>query len=117
MNGSNNVVLYKWAEVILGISVIVSFIIPHTSTLLLLVTPLLCLFLYIKKKSKSILLFSFIPVLAIIVSLLLNVSGEAGFKAVLSSALLSRVSYSAWLKAQIWPAPRRINDKRADVIY
>lgn len=88
MNGSNNVVLDKWAEVFLGISVIVSFIIPHTSTLLLLVNPLLCLFLFIKKKSKSILLFSFIPVMAIIVSLLLNVSGEAGFKAVLSSATI-----------------------------
>lgn len=88
MKRGNDNIFGNGEEILFGVIVLVSFVIPHTSTLLLLVNPLLCLLLFLKKKDKSIQLFGLIPVAAVLMSFLLNVSGEADSKSALTAVTI-----------------------------
>lgn len=72
-------------EILLGISVLFAFILPHTSTLLLLVNPILCILLFLFKKDKRVATFCWMPMIAILLALLLNISGEASSKSVFAA--------------------------------
>ena len=69
----------------MGISVLVAFILPHTSTLFLLINPMLCVALYLIKKDKHIAGFCWFPVFAILIALLTNGGGEVSQKALFAA--------------------------------
>lgn len=75
----------RGVEIILGISVLLAFILPHTSTLFLLVNPLLCVILFFIKRDKHIARFCWFPVFAILIALLTNIAGDASQKALFAA--------------------------------
>lgn len=72
-------------EILLGVAIIFAFILPHTTTLLRLVNPILCVLLFFIKKNKSVVSFCWAPIIAIFISIILNISGEASSKSVFAA--------------------------------
>ncbi len=83
MNKNNNI----WgnlSEVFLGIALILGLLLPHTSNILMLVNPILCV-IFILINGKSIYKYGLAPILAIVIAMLLNMSGAATGKSMLMS--------------------------------
>lgn len=87
---NNTRVLHKesaWKEHFLGITIVLAFLLPHTSTLFLLVNPLLCLLLVQLSKGRKCPSFVFIALTPILFSVMLNL-GNAQMKAIQSTATI-----------------------------
>ncbi len=59
-------------EHLLGLAILVAFLLPHTNTLFLMINPLLCMLLVMCSQHKSKISYSFVAIIPIVVSLLLN---------------------------------------------
>lgn len=59
-------------EHLLGISLLAAFLLPHSNTFFLLINPLLCVLLVVFSSHKRKISYSFVAIVSIVVSLLLN---------------------------------------------
>lgn len=76
-----------WKEHFLGLAIVLAFLLPHTSTLFLLVNPLLCLLLVQFSKSRRWSSNVFIPLVPIMIAILSNLA-LVQLKAIQSTATI-----------------------------
>jgi hypothetical protein len=71
-------------EMFLGIALVLGLLLPHTSTMFLLVNPLLCI-IFLLQKGKTFCRYGIAPIAAILISLLINAAGAASGKSMLTA--------------------------------
>lgn len=93
-------------ERFLGLSLFLGLLLPHTSTLFLLVNPLLCVvFILINliNRGQRFTRFAIFPILAILSSIVINMTGDVTSKSLLTafSIILCLVTFSGGVEAQV----------------
>ena len=73
-------------ELFLGLALMIGLLLPHTSRMLLFINPLLCIVFFYKKKDRNICREGWAPIIAIIVSIVFNMAGQASGKSLLTAA-------------------------------
>ena len=71
-------------EMFLGIALMLGLLLPHTSTMFMLVNPLLCI-IFLLLKGKPFCRYGIAPIAAIFISILINAAGAASGKSVLTA--------------------------------
>lgn len=75
----------KLMEHLLGISLVLSFVLPHTSSLMLLVNPLFFLIFLCFKENRPVYRYNWIAVIPIVFALLLNFAQPVKMKAIINA--------------------------------
>mgnify|MGYP007101829024 CR=1 FL=1 len=81
----------KYLSHLLGLTIVISFVIPHTGTALMLVSPILCVILSFMSKQKGGQTYNMFVTIALIVSLIYNLPQHISSKAI--SATLSFILF------------------------
>lgn len=71
-------------EHLVGIGLLLAFLLPHTSTLFLMVNPLLCITLVLLSSGRRNINYFWIVLIPLTVSLVFNIAGNIAFKSMLS---------------------------------
>lgn len=72
-------------EFFLGLALMIGLLLPHTSSMLLFINPLLCIVFFLQKKDRNICREGWWPIAAIILSMLVNMAGAASGKSMLTA--------------------------------
>lgn len=78
----------NWLTHLYGISIVIAFVIPHTSVLFLMINPIICLFFYYLKEKTLVYRLGWIVILSISFSLFVNVPSGIDTKAYLTAATI-----------------------------
>lgn len=73
---------------LVGIGIVLAFLIPHSSTALLLVNPLLCIFYKVFKQNRCGYKYNWIVIFPIIISVLINLNQDISSKSLISTATI-----------------------------
>lgn len=73
-------------ELFLGLALMIGLLLPHTSSMLLFINPLLCIVFFLQKKDRNICREGWAPIIAIMVSIVINMAGQASGKSLLTAA-------------------------------
>lgn len=73
---------------LVGIGIVFAFLLPHSSTALLLVNPLLCIFYKSFKQNRGRYKYNWIVLFPIIISVLINLPQDVSSKSIISAAIV-----------------------------
>ena len=75
--GNKKTLFWSKTENLMGLALMFGLLLPHTSTAFMLVNPILFVMFILMKRRKNFCKYGLLPIIAIVVSLLLNMAGAA----------------------------------------